>query len=55
MQFRARRALLVDLWALVLTLAFTWPLWRSGGYPLARDLVFTPEIPLRHRSSRASA
>ena len=47
MQFRARRALLVDLWALVLTLAFTWPLWRSGGYPLARDLVFTPEIPLR--------
>jgi hypothetical protein len=46
-QFRARRALLVDLWALVLTLAFTWPLWQSGGYPLARDLVFTPAIPLR--------
>lgn len=44
----ADRAL--DAWPLVLALLLCWPLLTSGGYPLARDLVFVPHQPLTDAS-----
>ena len=42
-----RLRVVLDLWVAGVTFLLTWPLWVSGGYPLARDLVFTPHIPFR--------
>ena len=42
---RVRIAL--DLWVLALSVVLVWPLVTSSGYPLAKDLVFTPRQPMR--------
>lgn len=45
---RSRAALLVvDGWVVALALLLLWPLMTSRGYPLARDLVFSPRQPWR--------
>jgi len=38
---------LLDLWVLLVTALVCWPLLSTPGYPFARDLVFTPQLPLR--------
>ena len=40
-------ALGLDVYVVLLTAALVWPLGSRGGYPVARDLVFTPRIHLR--------
>ena len=46
---RSRRvfaaAVALDLWPLLLAVVLCWPLLRSSGHPLARDLVFAPRPP----------
>lgn len=42
---RAGVTLALDLWALLLVVALTWPMWTRPGYGLARDMVFTPRHP----------
>ncbi len=37
----------LDTWVLALSVVLVWPLLTSSGYPLARDLVFTPHQPMR--------
>jgi hypothetical protein len=37
----------LDLWVVALSVVLVWPLVTSSGYPLAKDLVFTPRQPLR--------
>lgn len=44
-----RRQWLLDGWVLLVALAVTWPMFRSGQL-LARDLVFTQHPPLRPES-----
>lgn len=44
---RRRLDLLLDLWVLVPVVVLGWPLLTRSGYPFARDLVFTPALPLR--------
>ncbi|KAA1378741.1 hypothetical protein [Aeromicrobium fastidiosum] len=39
------RSVLLDVWVLVPSAILLWPLLTSGGYPLAKDLVFTPQPP----------
>lgn len=41
----AGRVRAADLWTVALALTLLWPL-RRAGYPLGRDLVFTPRQPL---------
>lgn len=41
------RVLLLDLYVVLLTALLVWPLLIRSGYPVARDMVFTPEIPWR--------
>ena len=38
---------LLDLWVLLPVVVLCWPLLTRAGYPFARDLVFTPRLPLR--------
>lgn len=38
---------LPDCAALAVTMVLLWPLLTTSGYPVARDLVFTPHMPLR--------
>ncbi len=42
---RAVSRVLPDALVALTTLVLTWPMWTSGGYGLARDMVFTPRHP----------
>jgi hypothetical protein len=42
---RAVSRVLPDGLVVLVTLVLTWPMWTSGGYGLARDMVFTPRHP----------
>ncbi|MBM6399486.1 hypothetical protein [Phycicoccus sonneratiae] len=42
-----RPDLLLDLWVLLPAAVLAWPLLTRSGYPVARDLLFTPALPLR--------
>ncbi len=39
--------LVLDLWVLAPVVVLSWPLLTLAGHPFARDLVFTPRLPLR--------
>lgn len=45
-QRSAAMRLLPDVWVVVLVGYLCWPLLTRSGYPLAKDLVFTPRQPL---------